>query len=155
MPYIKGLQHGLQSVFKSDTTLRSHLMWPKDAVHSQKQDRVVYKIPFECRNKGTHWRNRKMHTWTDWGASHAGVYSFHKLKPQPSMNMPRRPCIISSFENEALENEDQSTKHPNLENEAPNENKALENEAPKSWKRSTQKRRTRKRRPQKLENEDP
>ena len=37
-------------------------------------------------------------------------------------------------ENEALENEDRSTKHPNLENEAP-----------KSRKRSTQK----------LENEDP
>ena len=45
-----------------------------------------------------------------------------------------------SFENEALENEDWSTKHPNLENEAP-----IENEAPKSRKRSTQK----------LENEDP
>ena len=26
---------------------------------------------------------------------------------------------IASFENEALENEDRSTKHPNLENEAP------------------------------------
>ena len=24
-------------------------MCPKDAVHSQKQDRVVYKIPFECK----------------------------------------------------------------------------------------------------------
>ena len=46
-----------------------------------------------------------------------------------------------SFENEALENEDRSTKHPNLENEAP----YLENEAPK----------TQKRRPLNLENEDP
>ena len=27
--------------------------------------------------------------------------------------------IDGSFENEALENEDRSTKHPNLENEAP------------------------------------
>ena len=26
---------------------------------------------------------------------------------------------LGSFENEALENEDRSTKHPNLENEAP------------------------------------
>ena len=34
-----------------------------------------------------------------------------------------------SFENEALENEDRSTKHPNLENEDP---KTLENEAPES-----------------------
>ena len=52
-------------------------------------------------------------------------------------------------ENEALENEDRSTKHPNLENEAP-----------KTRKRSTQisktkHPKTRKRRPQKLENEDP
>ena len=59
---------------------------------------------------------------------------------------------LGSFENKALENEDQSTKHPklqnkapksrkrstqnskrkhlNLENEAPIENEALENEAP-------------------------
>ena len=61
-----------------------------------------------------------------------------------------------SFENEALENEDRSTKHPNLENEAPKTRKRrpldrkrgtqnLENEAPK----------TRKRRPLNLENEAP
>ena len=46
-----------------------------------------------------------------------------------------------SFESEALENEDRSTKHPKLQNEAP----CLENEAPK----------TRKRRPLNLENEAP
>ena len=51
-----------------------------------------------------------------------------------------------SFENEALENEDRSTKHPKLENEAPKSRKRstqisktkhpkLENEAPKSRKR--------------------
>ena len=63
--------------------------------------------------------------------------------------------ILGSFENEALENEDRSTKHPNLENEAPKTRKRstqdrkrstqnskmkhpkLENEAPKSRKRST------------------
>ena len=50
---------------------------------------------------------------------------------------------LGSFENEALENEDRSTKHPNLENEAPKSRKRstqtsktkhprLENEAPKS-----------------------
>ena len=38
-----------------------------------------------------------------------------------------RGTFQGSFENEALENEDRSTKHPNLENEAP-----------KSRKRSTQ-----------------
>ena len=50
-----------------------------------------------------------------------------------------------SFENEALENEDRSTKHPKLENEAPKSRKRstqnsktkhpkLENEAPKTRK---------------------
>ena len=39
-----------------------------------------------------------------------------------------------SFENEALENQDRSTKHPKLENEA----SKIENEAPKTRKRSTQ-----------------
>ena len=61
-----------------------------------------------------------------------------------------------SFENEALENEDRSTKHPKLENETPktrkrstqnsktkhpkleNEAPKIENEAPKTRKRSTQ-----------------
>ena len=57
---------------------------------------------------------------------------------------------MGSFENEALENEDRSTKHPNLENKAPktrkrstqdsktkhpkleNEARKIENEAPKT-----------------------
>ena len=43
---------------------------------------------------------------------------------------------IGSFENEALKNEDLSTKHPNLKNEAPKTRKRsplnLENEAPKN-----------------------
>ena len=75
--------------------------------------------------------------------------------------------IIGSFENEALENEDRSTKHPNLENEAPktrhrsvlykhetnvntaeikrdneysitNRMQFKSTQAPKTWKRSTQ-----------------
>ena len=57
--------------------------------------------------------------------------------------------LLGSFENEALENEDRSTKHPKLENEAPKSRKRstldrkrstlnLENEAPKTRKRSTQ-----------------
>ena len=46
-----------------------------------------------------------------------------------------------SFENEALENEDRSTKHPNLENEAPIENEAPKsrNQAPKNSKTKTPK----------------
>ena len=42
-------QQGMSTVFKSDgTTLRSHLVRPKDAVNPTKQDQVVYKIPCEC-----------------------------------------------------------------------------------------------------------
>ncbi|KAL9965123.1 hypothetical protein ACROYT_G028877 [Oculina patagonica] len=57
LPYVKGLseqlrrclqQQGVWAVFKSETTLRSHLVRPKDAVDSTKQDGVVYRIPCEC-----------------------------------------------------------------------------------------------------------
>ena len=41
-------QQGVCTVFKSDTTLRSHLARPKDALEPTKQDGVVYKIPCEC-----------------------------------------------------------------------------------------------------------
>ena len=57
LPYVKGLsqqlrrclqQQGVRAVFKSETTLRSQLVRPKDAVDPAKQDGVVYKIPCEC-----------------------------------------------------------------------------------------------------------
>jgi len=57
LPYIKGVsevllrclqQQGVRTVFKSDTTLSSHLVRPKDALEPTKQDGVVYKIPCEC-----------------------------------------------------------------------------------------------------------
>ena len=57
LPYIKGVlevlrrclqQQGVRTVFKSDTTLRSHLVRPKDTLEPTKQDGVVYKIPCEC-----------------------------------------------------------------------------------------------------------
>ena len=57
LPYIKGVsealrrclqQQGVRTVFKSDTTLRSHLLRPKDTLEPTKQDGVVYKIPCEC-----------------------------------------------------------------------------------------------------------
>ena len=41
-------QHGVRALFNSETTLRSHLVRPKDAVEPTKQDGVVYKIPCEC-----------------------------------------------------------------------------------------------------------
>ena len=57
LPYVQGLsdqlrrclqQQGVRAVFKSETALRSHLVRPKDAVDSTKQDGVVYRIPCEC-----------------------------------------------------------------------------------------------------------
>ncbi|XP_068708218.1 uncharacterized protein [Montipora foliosa] len=57
LPYVKGLsqqlrrcqqQQRIRAVFKSETTLRSHLVRPKDAVEPTKQDGVVYRIPCEC-----------------------------------------------------------------------------------------------------------
>ena len=57
LPYIKGVsevlsrclqQQGVRTVFKSGTTLRSHLVRPKDALELTKQDGVVQKIPCEC-----------------------------------------------------------------------------------------------------------
>ena len=41
-------QQGIRTVFKSDTTLRSHLVRPKDTVNPAKQDGVIYRIPCEC-----------------------------------------------------------------------------------------------------------
>ena len=57
LPYVKGVsevlrrclqQQGVRTVFKSDITLRSHLVRPKDAPEPTKQDGVVYKISCEC-----------------------------------------------------------------------------------------------------------
>ena len=38
-------QHGIRTVFKSDTTLRNHLVRPKDPVPPGRRDGVVYRIP--------------------------------------------------------------------------------------------------------------
>ena len=57
LPYIKGVsevlrrclqQQGVRTVFKSDTSLRSHLVRPTDVLEPIKQDGVVYKIPCKC-----------------------------------------------------------------------------------------------------------
>ena len=41
-------QQGVRAVFKSETTRRSQLIQPKDAVDLAKQDGIAYKIPCEC-----------------------------------------------------------------------------------------------------------
>ena len=57
LPYVKGLsetlrrnlqQQGIRTVFKSDTTIRSQLVRPKDPADPNQQDGIVYKIPCEC-----------------------------------------------------------------------------------------------------------
>ena len=41
--------HGIHTVLKSDTTLRKHLVRPKDPVPFERKDSVVYRIPCgEC-----------------------------------------------------------------------------------------------------------
>ena len=53
------LEQGIRTVFKSETTLRSHLVRHKDTVYPVKQDGVVYRIPCECRKVGE--TGRSMH----------------------------------------------------------------------------------------------
>ena len=56
LPYVQGVseplrrcleQLSIRTVFKSESTLRSHLVRPKDTVDPAKQDGVVYRIPCE------------------------------------------------------------------------------------------------------------
>ena len=70
LPYVQGvsaeplrrcLEQGIRTVFKSETTLRSHLVRPKDTVDSAKQDGVVYRIPCECRKVYIGETGRSMH----------------------------------------------------------------------------------------------
>ena len=57
LPYVHGVseplrrfleQQGIHTLFKSETTLRSHVVRPKDTIDPAKQDGVVYRIPCEC-----------------------------------------------------------------------------------------------------------
>ena len=93
---------------------------------------------------------------TTWPETH-GQWVMRPCKTHQASRMQKIICCSSqnntrftgSFENEALENEDRSTKHPSLENEAPKSRKRstqnsetehlrLEKEAPKTRKGSTQ-----------------
>ena len=58
LPFVDGVSqslsrclqhHGIRTVFKSDTTLRKHLVRPKDPIPFERKDSVVYRIPCgEC-----------------------------------------------------------------------------------------------------------
>ena len=45
---MRSQQQGVHAVFNLETTLRSQLVQPKDAVNLPKQNGVVYRIPCEC-----------------------------------------------------------------------------------------------------------
>ena len=47
-------QQGMHTVFKSHTTLRSHLVRSKYSVDPTTQKGVVYKIPCECHHRHHH-----------------------------------------------------------------------------------------------------
>ena len=47
---LSAVAYNIRTVFKSDTTLRPHLLRPKDTVDPAKQEGVVYRIPRECGN---------------------------------------------------------------------------------------------------------
>ena len=94
---------------------------------------------------------KRQNSWTDIfrKSSKFNLFlSFLRKKCVPSITQRFLIPVSGSFENEALENEDRSTKYPNLENEAPRSRKQstqnsktehpnLENEAPTTRKRST------------------
>ena len=57
LPYVKGKSEPLRcylqqlqihTVFEFNTTLKRHLVWPKDTVNPARQDSMVYRIPCEC-----------------------------------------------------------------------------------------------------------
>ena len=78
---------------KSNTTLRSHLVQPKDPVDSQKRDGVEYKIPCAFGKVYIGETGRCMHEWIK---EHDGDTQFHKLKLRPFLNTLIRPGIIPS-----------------------------------------------------------
>ena len=56
-------QHGIRSDFNSNTTLRSHLVHPRDAADPRKQDGVVYEITYECSKVYIAEMGRWKHEW--------------------------------------------------------------------------------------------
>ena len=97
LPYIKRVseplrrhlqQQGICTVFKSDTTLRSRLVRPKDPADPNKQDGVVYKISCTC-GKVYHQGDRMTHAGEM--KEQTGIYELHALRIPRSQNMPTEP----------------------------------------------------------------
>ena len=51
-------QQGVRTVFKSDTTLGSNLVRPKETVDPAKQHDVAYRSPCECAPQSLHRENK-------------------------------------------------------------------------------------------------
>ena len=105
LPFVKGLseqlrhcpqQQGIRAVLKSETTLRSQLVRPKDVVDPAKQDGVVYRILCEC----------------------CKVYIRETERPtQDRINEHDRDIRLARTENSAVLEHAQSTEHKPLWNE--------------------------------------
>ena len=99
-PYVKGAseslrrciqQQGIHAVFKSDTTLRLHLVRPQDIINPARQDSVLYRIPCEC-SKIYIRRNRKTYVREE-ERTREGIYVWPVPRPPPFLNTLTRPVI--------------------------------------------------------------
>ena len=94
LPYVQAVseslrrcleQQGIRTVLKSDTTLRSHLVRPKDTVNPAKQDGVVYRIPCECGKVYIGETGRSFLSGR-WENNHLLFYSFLFKRPHLSIS---------------------------------------------------------------------
>ena len=96
LPYVQGvseplrrcLEQGIRTVFKSETTLRSHLVRPKDTVDPAKQDGVVYRIPCECGKVYIGETDLCMRE----SKNTTGIYGSPAPRPPPFLSTPTRPA---------------------------------------------------------------
>ena len=100
LPYVQGVseplrrcldQQGFRTVFKSDTTLRSQLVRPKDIVDPAKQDGVAFRIPCDCGKVYIGETGRSMQERIK---EHEGIYDSPVPRPLPFLSTPARPVII-------------------------------------------------------------
>ena len=102
LPYVQGVsgsprrcleQQGIRTVVKSDTTLRSHLVRPKNTVNPAQQDGVVYRIPCEC---GKVYIGETGDPHRRGSNNRTGIYDSPVPRPPPFLNTPTRPATILS-----------------------------------------------------------